>query len=270
MFSRLKIALTVFVLVLPALSSEPPLPDHSNSQYDIHHPLQNGTIQHHESRDLKPNGTEHHHHHNHTHNDTGHHHHEHHPNDTDHHHHHDRPKTVQLQPPSSAHHTGYHYHSTTSFPTPTPAPTRRLRRSSPSTFSNSTLCPPSPASPTFQHTLFHEFLAMLAAHDYAGALGMHVAENVTQHDTHIADGRAAWLTALTDPKAANATMEVVHTVFGEGVGVTLSRVTGAQGRVGDRADFYRFAGTCLVEHWEVVGGGRGNGTGTGKHSHRHF
>lgn len=103
---------------------------------------------------------------------------------------------------------------------------------------------------------------MLSTHDYAGALAMHVADNVTQHDPRIGDGSVAWLHALTEPGATHATVEIVHDLFDNGLGITHSRVEGGNGTkawVRARADFYRFEGTCIVEHWDVVQGWGGSG-----------
>jgi len=116
----------------------------------------------------------------------------------------------------------------------------------------SSYCPSKPAGPLTQRALFNAFVQkFFNKKDVADTYELYVADNVIEHDPFIADGREAGIEALT-PLIAAASFDLVHVLYDGGIGAVHSKVTLPGGApFMATADYFRYDGTCIVEHWDV-------------------
>jgi predicted SnoaL-like aldol condensation-catalyzing enzyme len=122
-------------------------------------------------------------------------------------------------------------------------------------------CPPQPATPHEQTILFNQFVKEFYVQqniqqNVADALSTYVAKNLIQHNPNLPNGSAAELEIVV-PIFANYTPQVQHVMVTGGYGMIFNRFTPRAGTVGLPAftavmDLYRFEGSCLVEHWDVI------------------
>jgi predicted SnoaL-like aldol condensation-catalyzing enzyme len=113
-------------------------------------------------------------------------------------------------------------------------------------------CPGHNVSEHKQRKLFHAFVdEFYYEKDVKGAYNVYVGENLIEHSPTILDGRAAGIAALT-PIIAAATFDLIHVLFDCGIGSVHSKVTlpGGQPFLAT-ADYFRYDGSCIVEHWDV-------------------
>ena len=93
--------------------------------------------------------------------------------------------------------------------------------------------------------------------DFQGAVDTYVSPNLIQHNPQIANGSQAQVNAVTAILANYDGPEFQLALVDEerGYGVVYSRFQGKQGTglpVTGVADVYRFEGSCMVEHWDVI------------------
>ncbi|KAK9242088.1 hypothetical protein V1506DRAFT_548614 [Lipomyces tetrasporus] len=114
------------------------------------------------------------------------------------------------------------------------------------------LCPPKFATPGMQQAIFNDFVETFYIEgNIKKALLNFVSEDYIQHNPFVSSGRKAALKVL--PGAfKNATIDVLHVVFQDSVGVVHYRVTQSGSPVTAYADFFRLNGTCVAEHWDVI------------------
>ena len=89
-----------------------------------------------------------------------------------------------------------------------------------------------------------------------------VAENLTQHNPNIANGRDAQ-TAAVIPIYNSSNFQLQNVLVDGDYGMIFNRLTdkGSDGsEYMDVVDIYRFDGSCLVEHWDVIQEGSLNST----------
>lgn len=99
--------------------------------------------------------------------------------------------------------------------------------------------------------------------DPAKAMKLYVAENITQHNPNIKDGRKAQIQAVVPIFKKNDFTEM-NTFFdpSKGYGVIYNAVYPKGDCQGDSPlkcenstkviDIYRFDGGCMVEHWDIL------------------
>lgn len=93
--------------------------------------------------------------------------------------------------------------------------------------------------------------------NFSGAAAKYLSPNIIQHNPQIANGSAAMVAAV-GPILANydgPTYTLVVVDEEKNLAVTLNRYVGKAGTglpIAGVADFYRFEGTCIVEHWDVI------------------
>ncbi|QDS69154.1 hypothetical protein FKW77_010498 [Venturia effusa] len=127
-------------------------------------------------------------------------------------------------------------------------------------------CPPQPATNSEQTAIFNEFLqTFLVEKDPKTAFMRHVAEKYIQHNPMALSGRQTAIDILaTFIPLSNFT--ILRTAVQNGIGfVHYKSVTGGGGPTGGEVtssivDILRFEGTCIVEHWDVMGVRTGNET----------
>ena len=93
--------------------------------------------------------------------------------------------------------------------------------------------------------------------NFSAAAAKYLSPNLIQHNPQIANGSEAMVAAvgpiLANYDGPNFSLVVVDEE--KGLAVTLNRYVGKPGTglpIAGVADFYRFDGTCIVEHWDVI------------------
>lgn len=120
-------------------------------------------------------------------------------------------------------------------------------------------CSPShPATGWEIRDIFNQFVEeWVYQRNFSAAAAKFLSPNLIQHNPQIANGSAAEVAAVI-PILANydgPTFTLVVVDEEKGLAVTLNRYTGRPGTglpVAAVADYYRFDGTCMVEHWDVI------------------
>jgi predicted SnoaL-like aldol condensation-catalyzing enzyme len=93
--------------------------------------------------------------------------------------------------------------------------------------------------------------------NFSAAAEKYLSPDLIQHNPQIANGSAAMVAAVI-PILANydgPDFSLVVVDEKKGLAVTLNRYVGKPGTglpFAGVADFYRFDGTCIVEHWDVI------------------
>ncbi|RSL50976.1 hypothetical protein CEP51_015269 [Fusarium floridanum] len=115
-------------------------------------------------------------------------------------------------------------------------------------------CPPRPASPQQQRIILDEFIQKLFIQRNATkALNDHVSVDYIQHNPFALSGRQNSIDGLSwiSPETVNFT--VVHSGIDKSLAWVFSRVDIAgQDQPTAAADFLRFSGSCIEEHWDVL------------------
>jgi len=93
--------------------------------------------------------------------------------------------------------------------------------------------------------------------DFQGAVDTYVSPNLIQHNPQLANGSQAQVDAVTAILANYNGPDFQLALVDEerGYGVVYSRFQGKQGTglpFTGVADVYRFEGSCMVEHWDVI------------------
>ncbi|KAJ7784065.1 hypothetical protein B0H14DRAFT_2958978 [Mycena olivaceomarginata] len=112
-----------------------------------------------------------------------------------------------------------------------------------------TTCTPQPGAvfPQQQRVIFEKTAASIAA------AYKHVRADEFQHNPDNLDGAAASF-AVFNAVYANRTntIQVLHQAFEAPIGWVHFRIDGASPEPGAIVDMYRFNGSCIVEHWDVI------------------
>jgi predicted SnoaL-like aldol condensation-catalyzing enzyme len=115
-------------------------------------------------------------------------------------------------------------------------------------------CPGHSASRGRQRDIFFDFVdTFFKQKNVTEAYNTFIDVNLIEHNPNILDGRQAGITFLT-PIIALVNFELVHVLFDRGIGAVHAKVTGpipSGAAFLATADFFRFDGTCIVEHWDV-------------------
>ncbi|KAH0424958.1 hypothetical protein CcaCcLH18_11278 [Colletotrichum camelliae] len=116
-------------------------------------------------------------------------------------------------------------------------------------------CPSRPASPAEQRAIFNDFVNdFYVEKNTTKALLNHITENYIQHNPNVLSGRqnsVDFLATLVTPEGVN--MTIIHNNFDNNTGYIHYRldVFGAPEPTAI-VDIFRFDGTCIVEHWDVI------------------
>lgn len=120
-------------------------------------------------------------------------------------------------------------------------------------------CSPSrPVTGPEIRSIFNEFVDQFYfKRDFAGAVAEYVAPNLIQHNPNIANGSQAELAAVTQTLANydGPNFELAIVDEERGYGVVFNRFIGKPGTglpFAGVTDIYRFEGSCMVEHWDVI------------------
>jgi predicted SnoaL-like aldol condensation-catalyzing enzyme len=121
-----------------------------------------------------------------------------------------------------------------------------------STATAMTYCPPRPASLFEQRVIFDAFVeAFYVEGNVTGAFTQYVALDYIQHNPFILSGRAAAIAALSVPGPAT-TLTIVHQLYDGNIGSVHHKDVAAGSPLVAVADYYRFDGSCIMEHWDVT------------------
>ncbi|KAL7928410.1 hypothetical protein V8C35DRAFT_285257 [Trichoderma chlorosporum] len=130
-----------------------------------------------------------------------------------------------------------------------------------------TYCDPShPVTGAQLRSIFNNFVEQFYfKRDFQGALDKYVSKELIQHNPQIANGTQAMLEAVTAILANYDGPEFELAIVDEerGYGVVFNRFIGKEGTglpVSGVVDVYRFEGSCMVEHWDVIEGLPANST----------
>ncbi|KAF2220494.1 hypothetical protein BDZ85DRAFT_266686 [Elsinoe ampelina] len=116
-------------------------------------------------------------------------------------------------------------------------------------------CPPRPASAREQRKIFNEFVnAFLVEKDYSvNFFNTYIAEDYIQHNPFALSGRQAVIDffSTVSPDAVN------NTVISKGIDGNFAYVHYRIDQLNATqpsavADIYRFNGSCIQEHWDVI------------------
>jgi predicted SnoaL-like aldol condensation-catalyzing enzyme len=112
-------------------------------------------------------------------------------------------------------------------------------------------CPGKWVNEDRQRELLNEFVNLIQQKQVATAYNTYVAADLIEHDPNILDGRQASIDTLT-PTIQTADIQIVHKLVDGGIGCVHSKVTFPGQPFSAIADFFRFNGSCIVEHWDVM------------------
>lgn len=116
-------------------------------------------------------------------------------------------------------------------------------------------CPPRPATPEAQRVILGEFMqAFYEERNATKALLNHVAEDYIQHNPNALSGRQNSLSVL-EPFLSPSTVN--YTIMNEAFQDNIAFIHYRMDFVGvvqpfAVVDVFRFNGTCIMEHWDVV------------------
>ncbi|KAF9871447.1 hypothetical protein CkaCkLH20_11094 [Colletotrichum karsti] len=116
-------------------------------------------------------------------------------------------------------------------------------------------CPPRPANAAEQRAIFNDFVNdFYVEKNTTKALLNHQAEDYIQHNPNVLSGRQAsidFLATLVTPDGVN--MTIIHNNFDDNTGYIHYRLdTLGASQPTAIVDIFRFNGTCIVEHWDVI------------------
>jgi predicted SnoaL-like aldol condensation-catalyzing enzyme len=112
-------------------------------------------------------------------------------------------------------------------------------------------CPGHHVSEHHKRKLFNDFVNVFYKQkDVPDAYNTFVAEDLIEHNPFTPDGREAGIAALTGLIAASD-IELVHVLFDGCIGAVHSMFTLPGQPFLAIADFFRYDGSCIVEHWDV-------------------
>ncbi|KAJ7801746.1 hypothetical protein B0H14DRAFT_3136163 [Mycena olivaceomarginata] len=121
-----------------------------------------------------------------------------------------------------------------------------------------TTCTPHPGavSPQQQRVIFEKFADLVYHNATAASIAeayKHVRADEVQHNPDNLDGAAASF-AVFNAVYANRTnvIQVLHQAFEAPIGWVHFRIDGASPEPAAIVDMYRFNGSCIVEHWDVI------------------
>ncbi|TDZ40507.1 hypothetical protein CTRI78_v010282 [Colletotrichum trifolii] len=116
-------------------------------------------------------------------------------------------------------------------------------------------CPPRPASPAEQLAIFDDFIQKFyVEYNFTGSLLEHVPEDYIQHNPHLLSGRQNAIDFFsTIVTAGTSNFTIIHKAFEDNTAYIhyRSESTGAA-EPSAVVDIFRFDGSCMVEHWDVI------------------
>jgi predicted SnoaL-like aldol condensation-catalyzing enzyme len=118
--------------------------------------------------------------------------------------------------------------------------------------SQSYYCPPAPASESTQLLLFNTFVQAFYIHkDAKTAFTNFVSEDYIQHNPSALSGRQTALDFLS-PILPSLNITILHQGLYGGIGYIHYKedIPGLPSQA--VTDIFRFNGTCIMEHWDVV------------------
>ncbi|KAH8621928.1 hypothetical protein IG631_23323 [Alternaria alternata] len=133
-------------------------------------------------------------------------------------------------------------------------PLALLSTAFPSTIAATSYCPPQAASPQQKRAILREFVQKLYIdRDPIRAVKDHIALDYIQHNPNALSGRENTLQSLAFITPDTVKFTIRHLGVDGDIGFFFSRFE----RVGaDQpaavADFVRFNGTCIQEHWDAI------------------
>lgn len=115
-------------------------------------------------------------------------------------------------------------------------------------------CPPRPVSSEQQRSIFDEFVQKLfIERNPTKALTDHMADDYIQHNPFALSGRQNGIDALSFVTPETVNFTVVHSGTDKDLAWIFSRVDQVgQDQPTAAADFFRFNGSCIQEHWDVL------------------
>ncbi len=114
-------------------------------------------------------------------------------------------------------------------------------------------CPPRSANLAAKRRIFDDFIQKLYINkEYTQALTDHVSVEYINHNPFVLNGRDAAIAFFQQPFFQVAVTDVLRTAVDGDLAVIhrRSQLPGAPLVAG--VDIYRFDGTCIVEHWDVI------------------
>lgn len=114
-------------------------------------------------------------------------------------------------------------------------------------------CPPRSANLAAKRRIFADFVQQLYINkEYTQALTDHVSVDYINHNPFVSDGRDTAITFFQQPVFQDVVSDVLRTLVDGDLAAIhrRSQFPGAPPVAG--VDIYRFDGTCIVEHWDVV------------------
>lgn len=118
----------------------------------------------------------------------------------------------------------------------------------------SSFCVPHPVDSSTQRDLFNAFLnAFYGQKNLTLAFGTYVSTNYTQHNPFVLNGPVAAITYLAN-LIPGTTYTTLHSTFDteSQIGWVHNRADTATSPSTALTDLYRWSGSCIVEHWDVI------------------
>ena len=117
--------------------------------------------------------------------------------------------------------------------------------------------PGRPATGRELRGIFYDFVEeFYFQRDFAGAAEKYVAPNMIQHNPQVANGSAALVASVAPLSNFDGpTFQLALVDEERGYGIVFNRFVAKPGTglsLTAVADFWRFEGTCMVEHWDVI------------------
>ncbi|KAL0936161.1 snoal-like polyketide cyclase family protein [Colletotrichum truncatum] len=116
-------------------------------------------------------------------------------------------------------------------------------------------CPPRSVSSSEQRAIFNDFVKdFYVEKNTTKALLNHMTEDYIQHNPRVLSGRQSsvdFLATLVTPDGVN--MTIIHNSFDNNIGYIHYRLdTLGAPQPTAIVDVFRFEGSCIMEHWDVI------------------
>lgn len=113
-------------------------------------------------------------------------------------------------------------------------------------------CPPSPVSHQEQKKIFEDFVQVFYVEGKINATAAHLDINYVQHNTDVLSGRQAFVDAFSAAAGGKSTTTIVHMALQNDIAWVHYKSIAPSSPLTAIVDVFRFNGSCIMEHWDVI------------------
>ncbi|USP82867.1 snoal-like polyketide cyclase family [Curvularia clavata] len=113
-------------------------------------------------------------------------------------------------------------------------------------------CPPSPVNHDEQMKIFGDFVQVFYTEKNINGTAAHLDVNYIQHNIDVLNGRQAFVDAFSAAAGGNSTTTIVHMALQNDIAWVHYKSTTPGSPLTAIVDVFRFNGSCIMEHWDVI------------------